>query len=441
MSTAPAPTAPPRQLGFWMCTALVVGNTIGMGIFLLPASLAPHGLNATIGWLVVVVGCLALARVFSELARLHPDADGPYGYIRATLGDLPAFLAMWSYWVSVWITNATLATGVVGYASAVYAPLATVPPWIPALALVWLFVAINCLGARTGGGVQVATSVLKLVPMLAIAALGVVLLATSPATLTANAPTVPFSSTAIMAATTTALFAMLGFESATVPAGNVVDPARTIPRATMIGTILVSVVYLTVSTVPMLLIPGAELAESGAPFALVMDRFATEGAGRWLALFVVISGLGCLNGWTLVVAELTRTLANNGTLPPVFARANARRAPVPALLLTGALASAMVAMNYNQTLVAGFTFLTQVVTAANLPVYALCATSGWIVWRRGTLAGTAAMLLALVLAVAFIVVCVVGMGREAMLLAVGLAAAGLPVYALVRARRAAPASD
>ena len=82
-----------------MCTALVVGNTIGIGIFLLPASLAPYGYNAMIGWVITVVGCVALARVFARLARDMPAADGPYGYIRSTLGDIPAFLAMWSYWV------------------------------------------------------------------------------------------------------------------------------------------------------------------------------------------------------------------------------------------------------------------------------------------------------------------------------------------------------
>ena len=103
-----------RKIGFWTCTALVVGNTIGMGIFVLPASLAPLGYNALLGWGITVLGCLALARVFARLARLLPEADGPYGYVQRTLGDLPAYAVLWSYWVSNWITLAALATGVVG---------------------------------------------------------------------------------------------------------------------------------------------------------------------------------------------------------------------------------------------------------------------------------------------------------------------------------------
>jgi len=104
-----------KELGFWMCTALVVGNTIGIGIFLLPASLAPYGFNAMIGWGITVLGMSVLARVFARLARGFPEADGPYAYIQATLGDQAAFVAIWCYWVSCWITNAAIAIGVVGY--------------------------------------------------------------------------------------------------------------------------------------------------------------------------------------------------------------------------------------------------------------------------------------------------------------------------------------
>ena len=107
--------AQPKELGFWMCTALVVGNTIGMGIFVLPASLAPYGFNAMLGWGVTVLGMTMLARVFAQLAREFPAADGPYTYIEQTTGKLPAYIAVWCYWVSCWITNAALAIGLVGY--------------------------------------------------------------------------------------------------------------------------------------------------------------------------------------------------------------------------------------------------------------------------------------------------------------------------------------
>ena len=437
MSTPQPPTAaPPRALGLWMCIALVVGNTIGTGIFLLPASLAQYGFNATLGWIVVVLGCLALARVFAGLARVLPDADGPYAYMSATVGELAAFMALWCYWLSTAITLATLATGTVGYASAVYAPLGAVPPALPSLVLVWLFIAVNLLGARTGGVVQVATTALKLLPMAAVAGLGAWLLASDPATLTAHAPAVPLRLQDVAASATIALFAMLGFESATVGASSVIDPGRTLPRATLIGTVLLAVVYLAVSTVPMVLIPADELAASQAPFATVMDRYFAPGAGRWLALFVVVSGLGCLNGWTLLAGQMTRTMATAGTLPGILARTSERGVPVVGLVVNGAIASVMIVMSFsgNPSLVDGFTLMSKVVTAANLPIYLLCALAWLALWRRD-LDGARGAPVAAVLSLAFVAFAVYGMGWEATWQAGVLAAVGAIVYAVMRRGR------
>ena len=428
-----------RKIGFWTCTALVVGNTIGMGIFLLPASLAPYGFNATIGWCITVVGCIALARVFARLARELPNADGPYGYVRSTLGDLPAYIAMWCYWVSVWITNAALATGVVAYIRAAFPELAPLQPSLFALGLLWTFVGINLLGVRTGGGVQLVTTALKLLPMLAIALLGAWMLLKSPHAYVAHLPAQTITLADSMAASTIALFAMLGIESATVPASRVENPGRTIPRATLFGTLLTAAIYLIVSTVPLLLIPSQELAASPAPFALLMDRFVGDGFGRWLALFVVISGLGALNGWTLLVGEMTRTMADNGVLPAFLSRNNRRGAPAFALVITGLLASAMILMNYSKSLVNGFTVLSQVVTAANLPLYLCCSIALAMLWKRGKRLddkGVRGLLTIAVLGTAYAIFAFVGMGHEAFVMALVLAACGLPLYVFMRVLRA-----
>ncbi|MGH8030418.1 MAG: APC family permease, partial [Arenimonas sp.] len=240
---------------------------------------------------------------------------------------------------------------------------------------------------------------------------------------------IPLRAADIAATATIALFAMLGFESATVGAANVIDPGRTLPRATMLGTLLVGAIYLAVSTVPMLLIPGPELAVAPAPFATVMDRFLAPGTGRWLALFVVVSGVGCLNGWTFLCGEMTRTMANGGTLPRTLARVNSRGAPAFGLVLTGLLASTMVAMSYSKSLVDGFTYLSKVVTAANMPMYLLCAAAALVLRWRGKLHG---LPVAAVLGLAFGAVALAGMGLEPFLLALVLGAAGMPMYAWMR---------
>ncbi len=427
----PAPVQQGRKIGFWGCTALVVGNVIGMGIFLLPASLAPYGFNTLIGWGVTVLGCLAIARVIAHLASALPGADGPYGYIRQSLGGFPAYVAMWAYWVSLWLTNAALATGVVGYMMVAFPTLRVIQPTVLALALQWLFVGVNLLGVRASGGVQIVTTILKLMPMVAIAAVGVAVLLLAPDSYTAHPPLTPVSLGGITAASTIALYAMLGIESASVPASRVEDPGRTIPRATIVGTVVTATIYIVVSTVPQLLIPQEQLGHASAPFALLMDRFIGIGFGRWLSLFVVVSGLGALNGWTLLAGEVTRTMASNGVLPTPFARCSRRNAPVLALLTTGVLASVMVWMNYDKSLVAAFTFLTRLVTTATLPLYLGCSLAILVLWRRGAVRARA--LMAAAVGVLFVGFAFVGAGHEALLLGLALIAAGLPLYIAMRA--------
>ena len=223
MPTQPTAAPKARVLGFWMCTALVVGNIIGIGIFVMPAALAPFGLNALTAWAITVTGCLFLALTFASLARTFPNDDGPYAYTRRAFGEGTAFIAMWCYWVSTWVTNAVIAIGLVGYVS-IFVPALHSQPWLPpltALSFLWLFVLINLFGARSAGWMQLTTTLLKLVPQVAIIMLGLWILFAHPAAYSAHLPTTPASLHAVIGASTIALFAMLGVECAAIPAGPI----------------------------------------------------------------------------------------------------------------------------------------------------------------------------------------------------------------------------
>ncbi|MCG8468862.1 MAG: amino acid permease, partial [Gemmatimonadetes bacterium] len=110
-----------------MCTALVVGNMIGSGVFLLPASLAPFGGLSIIGWLVSAGGALCLALVFARLGAAIPRVGGPYAYAREGFGDFPGFWVAWSYWISVKTTNAALAVAFVSYSTVFWPALGSSP--------------------------------------------------------------------------------------------------------------------------------------------------------------------------------------------------------------------------------------------------------------------------------------------------------------------------
>jgi APA family basic amino acid/polyamine antiporter len=420
-----------------MCTAFVVGNVIGVGIFVLPASLAPFGLNALTGWLITVVGCAFLAISLSNLSRAFPNDDGPYTYTKRAFGDSIAFLTMWCYWFSTWVTNATIAIGVVGYLTVLIPGLNAIP-WLPpavALSLLWFFVVVNLIGARAAGWVQIMTTVLKLVPLLGVIGLGLWVLLTNPSAYGQHIPPNPASFDSLTGATTQTLFAMLGIECAMIPAGRVRNPSKTIPRATLIGTIVAAAIYIGVSAVPMLLIPQSTLAASNAPFADLFARVLGDRSGQVLALFVVIGGLGALNGWTMMLGELTQTMARHGSFPRFLAKENSNGAPTFALIATAAIASVMLLTNYSQSVAGMFALLNVVVTAGNLPFYFVCSLVVLLGAHR--FPGISPLRSRLVKAAASgaLLYCswaTIGIGAKPLAWAVGLLALGVLVYAVGR---------
>ncbi|MBU6416618.1 MAG: amino acid permease, partial [Xanthomonadaceae bacterium] len=255
-----------RQIGLGIATTLVLGNMIGSGVFLLPASLAPYGGYSLLGWVISAIGALLLAGVFFRLAQRAPRAGGPYAYSREAFGDCVGFLVAWVYWIALVGGNATIAVAFASYMSAFIPALGAQPLYgaLTAMAAVWVLVAVNIAGIRSAGTMQVATTILKILPLLALALFGFTrfdphLLVPGP---DAGSPL-----GAINICVTATLFAFIGVECATIPAGHVRDPEKTIPRATLLGTAIAAALYIVCTTVVMGLLPASELARSQAPFA------------------------------------------------------------------------------------------------------------------------------------------------------------------------------
>lgn len=420
-------------MGFWMCLALVVGNIVGSGVYMLPASLAPHGLNSIFGWIVTAGGAVALATVFARLAKLYPEAGGPYVYARVAFGEGVGFLMAWGYWMGVWVGNAAIAIGTVAY-------LAELLPWIkntpggPALAscaIIWVLTYVNWRGTRQMGGLQIVTTVLKLLPLIAIIGLGLWLLVKADASVIKVEPQ-PFSWSAINASATLTLWAFLGLESATVPAGNVDNPQRNVPLATLWGTLLAAAVYILVCSVVVLLVPGTQLANSSAPFADVVRTFWGDAVAGTLALFAFISGFGALNGWILLQGEMPRVLAREGIFPAFFARESRHGTPGMSLVISSVLLTALVLMNYSRSMVQIFSFTILVTTSAYLVMYLCCAVAALKLCWRGLLGEPGRRLSPYLLIAIFAAVysawTLFGAGAEAFWWSMVLFAVGLPVY-------------
>jgi APA family basic amino acid/polyamine antiporter len=424
-------------MGLWMSIALVMGNMIGSGVFLLPASLAPYGLNSVIAWILSAAGAIALAVVLSRLSRSFPDGGGPYAYTHAAFGPLPAFLVAWGYWINVWVGNAAIATGAVSYLVP-FVPRIAVDPHVSAgivLVILWALTAVNCFGVRAAGWVQGVTTVLKLVPLLAIAAVGLYVVKLD--SLTINAA-VPFSISGVTASATLTLFALLGLESATIPDGKVENPERTIPRATMIGTVLTSVIYVVSCSTVLILLPTSQLASSNAPFADVARMFWGGTGAALVALAAAVSGFGALNGWILLQGEVPYVMAKDGVVPAVFARTSQRNTPVVALVFGSVLVTILVVLNAGDTSVKVFTFMVLLATSACLVMYLVCCLAllrlRWLGRLGGARRGTAGLAAVGLFAGVYSLWAIVGAGVEASLWGLVLFALGAPVYWLMRRR-------
>ena len=422
-----------RQLGFWSAIAIVVGNMIGSGVFMLPASLAPFGGLSLIGWVISAGGSVMLALVFARLARANPAAGGPYAFTRAAFGDLAGFLVGWGYWISVWCANGALAIALVGYLDPFIPSLVRSRPSAAALAIgfVWLLSVVNILGVRQAGRVQVVTTALKLVPLVAIGIAGLAMFEPDHFAIPTGerAP-----AGGVLAVVTLTLWAFLGLESGTVPAAVVRDPERTIPRATVIGTLLAATLYIVSTAGVMSLIPPSILATTTAPFAEAARVLAGNWAAGAVAIGAAISCFGALNGWILIVGQLPLALANDGLFPRVFSRLTAQGTPMAGIVIGSTLSTALIFFNSSQGLVALFTSMILLSTLSTLLAYAFCSIGALMV-RPGTAAVRRSGMVIPILAFVYSAVAISGAGQDVVYWGFLLLIAGLPVYVWTTRRR------
>lgn len=419
-----------------MAVALVMGNMIGSGVFLLPASLAAFGGLSLVGWVVSAAGATCLAIVFARLARLVPAAGGPYAYTRMAFGDVPAFMVAWGYWISTWSTLAALAVAGVGYLDPFIPTIVRTPALaaLLAISLVWVFVIVNISGARRAGLVQMVTTVIKVMPLALVGIGGLFYFNPDAFVVTAQGPRAIAAGVTEVATLT--LWAFLGLECATVPAANIKNPERTIPRATIIGTLLAAAIYIISTVGVMSLVPNDVLSTSTAPFADAARVLFGDTAAGLIALGAAISCFGALNGWTLIVGQIPLAAARDGLFPQTFTRVSANQTPVAGIVIAGVLATLLIASNYTRGLVDLFTFIILLSTLSTLLAYAFSALAAF---RVGGATLSTSMRLVAGLAFAYSLWAIGGAGEETVYWGFLLLMAGLPVYVWVSRQAQHPA--
>jgi basic amino acid/polyamine antiporter, APA family len=427
-----------RGLGPVATTALVVGNMIGSGIYVVPAGLAetagPLGLVA---WAVNTLGYLCLTAVFADLGGAYPVSGGLQAFARRAFGDFMALEVGYLYWMCAVIGNAAFLTAFVGYLTVLW-PAAS-EPWVAfavSQALLWGLTLSNAIGVKIGGIVQMVTVVCKVLPLIVLS------VALLPYASTANLqPFAPQGMGSLLPAVALVSWLFIGMESVTVPAEEIRGAGRTIKRAAYTGFAVTCALYLLVLLTLNLAVPAGELAGNPSPLAAVA-RARFGAAGELFVTFgALISVAGILNGWLLVTSRMAFATARDGLAPPRLARLHPRTAtPVAALVVSSAVTGMLVVLYFSGGLLDMYNFVALLSTATALVAIGASCVAELILlrrepgrfspWqrRRGPVTAVLGLLVVLVM--------IAGSGTQVILLTLAATLLPVPYYFLVVRRSA-----
>jgi len=440
---APSEDVKARSIGVTSATGLVIGSIIGIGVFTMPAVLAGAGTSSLVTLAVIGVGVVLLAVLFGQLTRRVPNANGGlYAYARHEYGDFAGYVTGWCYWISAWAGNAAIVAAWVLYVDSLFG--ITNPSswsnWGIALLGLWVPAAVNLAGVKNMAWFQNLTVVLKFLPLLFVAIVGWFFVKS------ANFGSFNASGgslyTAIGIAAGVALFSFIGVEVAAITAKRVRNPRKNVGRASVYGTVACAILYVAVSAAVMGLVAHKALVGNTAPFVPAVEAIFGHSVwvGKLVAAVAVVSGIGALNGWTLVTTEVSRAVADDGLFPKFFSWTDRNDTAWFGILLAAILPSLLMLWSYNtKTGLTVFTYLVDltVVTVAIPYLMSACAqltylasrrrrVEGWLLARDLSIAGIGAL---------FSMWVTFASGWAAVYQAMVLVLAGVIIYAFVAAWR------
>ena len=422
-----------KEIGFWRGWSIAVGCAIGSGVFMMPTLLAPYGMLGLAGWLIAGGGTLLVALSLSRLVRRIPKIGGPYAYVQAGLGSFAGFLIAWTYWIACIAAVSGIAIAFVGYLG-VFVPQITdsrILSLLCALALVWSIVTLNVRSLESSSRFQLVSTLIKILPLLFMIILGFSFM--EPANLPEVNPTDLHPAALLATVTTLVMWSFVGIETATVPADNMVEPEKTIPRVLVAAVLSILTIYLLVSMAVALLVPADELMNSSAPFALAASKVMGPAGAALITLGALVSTLGSLNANTLTAGNVALAAAKDNLLPEQFKRLSDSGTPQFAYIVSGLFISALLTLNYTKGLVAAFTFMAMLSTLSTLMAYAFCAVAEFYFLKSDQPGPERTRAIGLSIATfTYAFFAIYGAGWEIVFYSFMLILMGMPIYALVK---------
>lgn len=350
-----------KALSLPILISIVVGNMVGTGIFVLPASLAGYGTISLFSWIFTSIGAMLLALTFTHLNKRFPKTGGPYAYCKQAFGNLVGFIIAIIYWFSNLVSIAGISVASIGYLGFVFPSLnANTPHYDPIdtllleLGIIWLFTIINIRGIHFAGMVQLFLTTIKITPLIIIVLFGLSSVHLDNLTQLTVGNESHFS--AISSAAALTFWAFIGLEAATVPAENTIGP-KDISRATIYGTCISSFIYIASTFVLMGMIPVAELKSSQFPFAQAGGMLFGPFGALLIAIFACISGIGALNVCILLQGQIVFAAARDNIFPHWLAKLSKKDVPIRGHLVSTILVSLLLIVTMQPSLLKQFNFI------------------------------------------------------------------------------------
>jgi basic amino acid/polyamine antiporter, APA family len=356
VSAEPRPDAGPgatpelaRGLNLWDTTLVVLGLVLGGGIFLTPSAIAaaiPSERAILAAWVVGGVLAVIGGLVYAEMGAMVPRAGGMYLYFREAFGELPAFLYAWvAYWVIQTGSNAAVAVGFATYLSVFFpslstsrnvltlGPIAISAGQLVAVALTLLLSLTHYVGVRRGARIQ---GLFTLLIVLALLWIGIGGLAAPAMAARPAAPSSPIPLAAFGTASIAIFWCYYGWSDIVAVAGEVARPQRNFPLALILGTALITALYLAVNVVFLKAIPPAELATVAQPAAVAAERLFGPATKAAISFALTAAALGCTSAGLLAGPRIVYALSTDGLFPKAFSRVHPRfRTPSFAIVVQG----------------------------------------------------------------------------------------------------------
>lgn len=356
-----------KKIGVVRLTSLVTGNLVGSGVFLLPATLAAFGSISILGWAIASIGAIFLALVFSYLSNIIPKNGGPYAYARAAFGETTGFFVCWTYWIVAWISNPALVAATVGYLSSLFGGFNNITSILLEFLIIGMITWFNLLSIRATSVGELLVTILKVVPLALLPIIGIWYIDT------ANFQEFNITEQSNFNALSSVIFitvwSFIGVETGTVPAGQIQNANKVIPLATVLGTLIATFVYLLGMIVITGVLPHSELIHSKAPYA---DTARIIFGGSWgvpISIAAIISCLGALNGWTMVVGRIPKAAADERLFPSIFAKVNSYGTPIWGIIIPAILIIPFMFLTLREDLLQQFNTIIDVSITLILFIY------------------------------------------------------------------------